>query len=106
MKKLLILAVLSCLALAPAAALAGGNSYPTVFTAFKYKLDDGDSFFKGQISSTKGNCEKERKVVLYCASGNRSALAAEMLGQMGYRDVSSLSTGFRGWAQAGGEVED
>jgi rhodanese-related sulfurtransferase len=49
---------------------------------------------------------RERKVVLYCASGNRSALAAEMLGQMGYRDVSSLSTGFRGWAQAGGEVED
>ena len=49
---------------------------------------------------------RERKVVLYCASGNRSALAAEMLQQMGYRDVSSLSTGFRGWAQSGGEVED
>jgi hypothetical protein len=65
LKKLLVLAVLSCLAVAPAVAMAGGNSYPTAFTAFKYKLDSGDSFFKGQISSPKGNCEKERKIVLY-----------------------------------------
>ena len=49
---------------------------------------------------------RERKVVLYCASGNRSALAAEMLEQMGYRDVASMAGGFRGWAQAGGEVAD
>lgn len=65
MKKLLVVAVLSCLAIVPAMALAGGNSYPTVFTAFKYKLDEGESFFKGEIDSPKGNCEKERKVVLY-----------------------------------------
>ena len=49
----------------PAAALAGGNSYPTFFTAFKYKLDSGVATFKGQIDSTKGNCVKDRKVVLY-----------------------------------------
>jgi rhodanese-related sulfurtransferase len=44
--------------------------------------------------------------VLYCASGNRSALAAESLKEMGYQHVSSISTGFRGWVDAGGEIEE
>lgn len=45
-------------------------------------------------------------VVIYCASGNRSALAADTLRAMGYQKVSSLAGGFRGWAEAGGDVED
>lgn len=49
---------------------------------------------------------RDRKLVIYCASGNRSALAAESLQQMGYTDVASMSGGFRGWAEAGGEIED
>ena len=56
-------------------------------------------------SSIEPRVPRERKVVLYCASGNRSALAAESLGLMGYRDVSSMAGGFRGWAESGGEVE-
>jgi rhodanese-related sulfurtransferase len=48
---------------------------------------------------------RDRKVILYCASGNRSALAADMLQQMGYRDVASMSGGFKGWIDAGGTVE-
>jgi rhodanese-related sulfurtransferase len=48
---------------------------------------------------------RDRKVVLYCASGNRSALAAEMLREMGYTDVASLRGGIRGWIDSGGEVE-
>jgi rhodanese-related sulfurtransferase len=48
---------------------------------------------------------RERKVVIYCAGGNRSALAADTLQQMGYRDVVSMSGGFTAWAQGGGDVE-
>src|SRR5688500_11977139 len=48
---------------------------------------------------------RDRKVVIYCASGNRSALAADTLQQMGYADVVSMSGGFTAWAQSGGEVE-
>lgn len=48
---------------------------------------------------------REVEIVLYCASGNRSALAAESLTQMGYTSVSSLSGGFRAWVDADGEVE-
>jgi rhodanese-related sulfurtransferase len=48
---------------------------------------------------------RDANLVIYCASGNRSALAADTLQQMGYRTVSSLAGGFRGWAEAGGEID-
>ena len=48
---------------------------------------------------------RDKKVVIYCATGNRSALAALTLMQMGYTDVASMSEGFRGWVNAGGDVE-
>ena len=53
----------------------------------------------------EGVVPRDRKVVIYCASGNRSALAADTLQQMGYGDVASLAGGFTAWAQSGGEVE-
>lgn len=49
---------------------------------------------------------RDADVVVYCASGNRSALAAETLHQMGYDKVTSLAEGFRGWAESGGDIED
>jgi rhodanese-related sulfurtransferase len=46
----------------------------------------------------------ETPVVVYCAAGNRSALAADVLGQMGYTDVASLAGGFRAWVGGGHPV--
>ncbi|MDR3764822.1 MAG: rhodanese-like domain-containing protein [Acidobacteriota bacterium] len=43
--------------------------------------------------------DKERKIVLYCAGGNRSALAAYMLQRMGFRNVLSVIGGYSGWKQ-------
>ena len=40
---------------------------------------------------------RDRDVVLICRSGNRSALAACTLQQMGFTKVRSLKTGLRGW---------
>ena len=48
---------------------------------------------------------RDRKVVIYCAGGNRSALAADTMQQMGYKDVVSMSGGFTSWAQSGGDVD-
>jgi rhodanese-related sulfurtransferase len=48
---------------------------------------------------------RDTRVIIYCASGNRSALAADTLQQMGYKDVCSMAGGFRGWVEAGGDVE-
>ena len=41
--------------------------------------------------------DKERKIVLYCGGGSRSALAAYMLQRMGFRNVLSLAGGYGGW---------
>jgi len=43
-------------------------------------------------------------VVLYCASGNRSAFAAESLQRMGYTNVVSLGGGFGAWLKTGSPV--
>ncbi len=48
---------------------------------------------------------RDADIVLYCASGNRSALAADTMQQMGYTRVASMAGGFGGWAAAGGPVE-
>jgi rhodanese-related sulfurtransferase len=48
---------------------------------------------------------RDARVVVYCASGNRSALAADTLRQLGYSRVASLSGGFRAWAESGGDID-
>lgn len=45
-----------------------------------------------------------KPVVLYCASGGRSALAGKTLRDMGYGKVFNLG-GFQDWVAAGGAVE-
>jgi rhodanese-related sulfurtransferase len=45
--------------------------------------------------------EKSSDVILYCAGGTRSALAARSLAELGYRNVSSLAGGFSAWKRAG-----
>jgi len=44
---------------------------------------------------------KEHKIVVYCAGGTRSALAAQALGQLGYTDVASMAGGFNKWKDEG-----
>lgn len=45
-----------------------------------------------------------RRTVLYCASGGRSALAAQTLAQLGYPNVAHLDGGIKAWTQAGHPV--
>ena len=47
---------------------------------------------------------KDRTVLLYCASGGRSALAGQALQNLGYTDVRNLG-GFKDWVEAGRDVE-
>jgi rhodanese-related sulfurtransferase len=48
--------------------------------------------------------DPDRTVIVYCASGGRSALAGKALKDLGYRDVRNLG-GFKDWAENGGAVE-
>ncbi|MFZ1775060.1 MAG: rhodanese-like domain-containing protein [Rhizobiaceae bacterium] len=43
---------------------------------------------------------RQKPVILICRSGNRSALAALVLGDMGFTDVRSVKLGLRGWNDA------
>ena len=49
--------------------------------------------------------DRNQRVVLYCARGNRSALAALTMKQMGYENVASMARGIQGWADINGEIE-
>src|SRR6266540_1578852 len=44
---------------------------------------------------------KEKTTILYCAGGVRSVMAADVLRQLGYRDVISMSGGFNRWKDSG-----
>lgn len=48
--------------------------------------------------------DPDARVILYCASSGRSALAADMLRQLGYADVAHLEGGIKAWAEAGKPV--
>lgn len=51
--------------------------------------------------------ESERPIVVYCAGGMRSVLAAEGLIRLGYTKerILSLKDGFDGWKKEGFEIE-
>jgi rhodanese-related sulfurtransferase len=53
----------------------------------------------------KSELDPDRRVILHCTAGGRSALAAVTLKQMGYRDVAHLEGGFNAWKEAGRPVE-
>jgi rhodanese-related sulfurtransferase len=64
----------------------------------------------GALHMGKGTIERDIEqrvpdldtpIVLYCGGGFRSALAADNLRKMGYRNVFSMDGGIRGWQKKG-----
>ena len=49
--------------------------------------------------------DKNAEIILYCGGGFRSALSADNLQKMGYRNVASMAGGWRAWQEAGGPIE-
>src|SRR5438445_4062389 len=45
--------------------------------------------------------EKDKTTILYCAGGVRSAMAADLLQKLGYRNVISMAGGFNRWKDSG-----
>jgi len=48
--------------------------------------------------------DKTTELVLYCGGGYRSALAADVLQQMGYTNVFSMAGGWKAWKDSGAPV--
>lgn len=63
----------------------------------EFRADESTPFHDAEF-------RKDRPVILYCASGGRSALSGKVLRDMGYQKVYNLGA-FKDWAEAGGEVE-
>ena len=52
----------------------------------------------------RADFDPNRRTILYCASGGRSALAGESLRQLGYTNVAHLDGGIKAWVASGRDV--
>lgn len=57
-----------------------------------------------KLSGTPALSGRDLKVVLYCKTSGRAALAAQTMHSMGYFNVTSIAGGFDAWAAAGKTV--
>jgi rhodanese-related sulfurtransferase len=49
--------------------------------------------------------DKSTELILYCGGGFRSALAADVLQDMGYANVYSMAGGWKAWKDSGAPIE-
>ena len=49
--------------------------------------------------------DTDAEIILYCGGGFRSALAAENLQRMGYKNAVSMDGGWRGWTESGYPIQ-
>lgn len=57
-----------------------------------------------KLSSNPALSARDLKIVLYCKTSGRAALAAKALHEMGYQHVQSISGGFDAWSEAGNPI--
>jgi len=97
---------------AEARALAQADE-PPVFVDVRDRDEWDEGFVPGAVWIPRGNLEsriegllpdRDRELVLYCASGSRSAFAVKSLNELGYTRVSSMAGGFVDWKRNGFEV--
>lgn len=63
----------------------------------EFHADPSSPYHKAELSP-------DRRVILHCASGGRSALAVQTLRELGYTNVAHLDGGFKAWQAAGKPV--
>lgn len=52
----------------------------------------------------KPEFNKDKRIILYCASGGRSALAVVTLKKMGYENTAHLDGGIKAWKDSGKQI--
>lgn len=57
------------------------------------------------LSYHKEVFNKDKRLILYCASSGRSALAVKTLKEMGYTNVAHIESGLKAWQEAGLSLE-
>ena len=63
-------------------------------------------YLESRVEGVVGS-DRSQRVIIYCASGQRSALAANTLKELlGYEDVASMNGGITLWKDRGYDVEE
>ena len=64
----------------------------------EFRADPNTPYYNSEL-------RPDRRIILHCASGGRSALAVNTLKEMGYENVAHLDGGFNAWREAGKPVD-
>ena len=92
------------------AAAKAKSSSDTVIVDVREKDEFDESHIPDAVHMSRGlfELEVEEKfpdrnttIICHCGGGGRSALAAESLQKMGYKNVRSMAGGFKAWKTAG-----
>jgi rhodanese-related sulfurtransferase len=91
-----------------------------VFVDVRESHERAQGFIPGSIHAPRGFLEfiahpegpmhnpvftSGKRLILYCGSGTRSALAGKTLHDMGLSNLVNLAGGIQGWLRAGGDLE-
>ena len=96
--------------ISPQDAAAKLKSGETIIADVREKDEWDEEHIPGAIHMSRGTIELEIEekvphtnamIVCHCGGGGRSALAAESLKNMGYKNVRSMAGGFKAWKAAG-----
>ena len=94
----------------PTLAAALESDTPPIVVDVREQDEWDEGHIPGAVHIPRGHLEsrierfapdREAPIVLYCASGNRSAFAAKTLEQLGYEAVASHAPGYTGWKRDG-----
>jgi molybdopterin/thiamine biosynthesis adenylyltransferase/rhodanese-related sulfurtransferase len=95
--------------------MGNGHREGTVLVDVREEHEFAEAHLPGAVHVPRGHLEsriegaagdKSSRVILYCASGNRSALAAKtLMEELGYAQAESMTGGITLWKDRGYEVE-
>ena len=90
------------------------SAEPPVFLDVRNRDEWEEGFIPGAVWIPRGNLEsrvegllpdRDREIVVYCASGTRSVFATKTLHELGYSRVTNMSGGFVDWKRNGFAVQ-
>jgi len=96
--------------ISPQDAAAKSKSGEAVIVDVREKDEWDDEHIRDAIQMSRGTIELDieekipdanKLIICHCGGGGRSALAAESLQKMGYKNVRSMAGGFKAWKAAG-----
>ncbi|WP_317167951.1 rhodanese-like domain-containing protein [Cyclobacterium jeungdonense] len=64
-------------------------------------IDEAVNVFNGTLDENFGKVAKDKEVIIYCDSGNRSAVAYSLLVANGFENISNYGVGWTDWSQEG-----